>query len=204
MIKLKTPKQKFILMSCGVVLFTAVLFLGVLTPLYLYIRNDSVKLQDVMIEQVTAQAKFHDGQEITKELKVIQPSIEELRKYYLGDDRDLSNTLSIIESLAKENNLVLSTQLLTGTAQSAQFSLSVKGNFSSVMDFLRRLEQFPKFSKVESFSMGSRVVPSVNNGLGYELDASFSFIIYSAPQKAAVSTETKPNPAAKANNTEDD
>lgn len=201
MIKPHAPKKRFMITSGSVFLFTAVLLFGVLTPLYFYIRDDSAKLQDVMIEQVTAQVKFHDGQEITKDLKSIQPSVEELKRYYLGDDRDLSNTLSFIERLAKENNLSLNTQLLAGTTQSAQLSLSVEGNFPSVMNFLRRLEQFPKFSKIESFSMGSKVVPGADNNLGYELDASFSFVIYSVPPKV-VAIETKPS--IKNTNTEEE
>ena len=201
MIKVHTSKKKFIVASASVFLFTLALLFGVLTPLYLYIRDNSIKLQDVMIEQVTAQAKFHDGQEITKDLKAIQPSVEELKSYYLGDDRDLSNTLSIVENLAKDNNLSLNTQLLAGAAQSAQLSLSVEGNFFSVMNFLRRLEQFPKFSKIESFNMGSRAVSDNSNNLGYELDASFSFVIYSAPLKV-VATQEKP--VVKANNTQEE
>lgn len=197
MIRPHSPKNKFILTS-GVTGFLILLMLfGIITPLFIYLRSSSANLQDIMIEQVTAQAKFHDRQELTKDFKEMQPLINELNKYFLGDDRDLSITLESLERLAKTHDLTLRTQLLASANNTAQFSLSVQGGFSSVMDFVRRLEQFPKFSKVESLNMAAKVVSGENDSLGHEVEASLLFTIYMLPEKTSIDKNNSSQQAPK-------
>ncbi|OHA46732.1 MAG: hypothetical protein A3A80_02635 [Candidatus Terrybacteria bacterium RIFCSPLOWO2_01_FULL_44_24] len=179
--KYRSPKQKFTiaLVVCGT-LVVAVVGL-IIAPLFIQVVSNSAKLKAGMLEQVNEQAKFVAAQETTQDLLKISPQIDKIETFFLADDlRDLSNTLNAIENLAQIYNIDLKKQPTGATKESKGFSLVVRGTFPNIMNFIMRLEQFPKFSKIEGFSLATQRVAEGSN-ITQELSGSISFVIYLSP-----------------------
>lgn len=184
MARYATSKKGFLITALISAAMIALVIFGVIGPLFWYVRSASENLKGAIGERTNEAAKFRQRNEQAQEVSAAQASIDRLAAFFSRDDlRDLSSLFDQFERLAATQGVTLKAPIaeMGGDKTRTILIFSVEGEFENVMSFLKRLEQFPRFSRVEGVSFAGQKVLETEGGVATRLLGSITLSLFIVP-----------------------
>ncbi len=185
--RFKSSRERFLITATIGIGVLVLVIGGVIVPLFFLTHKASQELKEAMLQRATGEERFRASREVDQEVTHVQNDLDGLRASFVIEDRELTKILGDIENLAGAYHIVLRTDPAFSGEAATGLTLGVEGSFGDIMNFMRRLEQLPKFSAIDGFNLA--VQGSAVQDVATRLFGTISFKLYLPPKEEAVSSE---------------